>query len=175
MEGNVEKRRCWRTKRGMHVAKRFCQKTGRRGARGDANPPDGRDKKCWPDEAARKGLLAIQSGDRVRWGGIDRLNMTAGNLLWSQLSAGSQPNQTRSKWRFEKSGFSTPSASSSIPRNGSNFSPCPIVHSFKSVGGNLGEKRRRHTHARTLDSWGAACLSRSIDRQTTMGNRRGDA
>ena len=151
----------------MQVAKRFCQKTGRRGARGDANPPDGRDKKCWPDEAARKGLLAIQSGDRVRWGGIDRLNMTAGNLLWSQLSAGSQqPNQTRSKWRFEKSGFSTPSSCLVIhPRNGSNFSPCPIVHSFKSVGGNLGEKRRRHTHARWIVGELPAYPARSTDRR----------
>ena len=115
-------------------------------------PTDGTKNVGQTRRVSRKGLLAIQSGDRVRWGGIDRLNMTAGNLLWSQLSAGSQqPNQTRSKWRFEKSGFSTPSSCLVIhPRNGSNFSPCPIVHSFKSVGGNLGEKRRRHTHARWM-------------------------
>ena len=104
-----------RTKRGMRVAKRFCQKTGRGASEGDANPPtDGTKNVGQTRRLSRKGLLAIQSGDRVReaegGGGIDRLNMTAGNLLWSQLSAGSQqPNQTRSKWRFEMSGFSTPS------------------------------------------------------------------
>ena len=125
-----------RTKRGMHVAKRFCQKTGRGASEGDANPPtDGTKNVGQTRRLSRKGLLAIQSGDRVReaegGGGIDRLNMTAGNLLWSQLSAGSQqPNQTRSKWRFEKSGFSTPSCCCCLvihPRNGSNFPPCPIA------------------------------------------------
>ena len=56
-----------RTKRGMHVAKRFCQKTGRRGAsEGDANPrTDGTKNVGQTRRLSRKGLLAIQSGDRV--------------------------------------------------------------------------------------------------------------
>ena len=60
----------------MHVAKRFCQKTGRRGAteaRGDANPPtDGTKNVGRTRRLCRKGLLAIQSGDRVREVGRDR-------------------------------------------------------------------------------------------------------
>ena len=152
--------------RGQSVERRqqFCQKT--ESVRCES--PYGRDKKVARqtdrqsgERTDRKGLLAIQGEERERWGRIDRLNMTAGTLLWSQPSQLCRQAVVGGSDRIELSYALQPSikmefrkvriyhACFVIPPSPKQTFSSPIVRSLKSVGaGAIWGKSRRHTHAR---------------------------